>query len=242
MNKLQQNNENQLKAYFETIFKLNKSGKQFPVDLDEVWPLVYERKDHAVRDLKESFVENVDYQFFPKIEEKSKRGRPSEKYMLTTAALEWLIVRKVNTVFEVYRQVFHRTRLKFESHKDMSQLTQRPVQVQNSKEVNHFIWENGETKDIIEYNRQSCLDHTGKTPSEWKEYGRQLGLKSKDRTSGKEVLRHVKPELACAMSLTDDLVKVGQPYNKAKKLALEHGVHIFKAYIDMGIIPNELNK
>ena len=38
------------------------AGENFPVNLDEVWMLAYERKDHAVRDLKNNFVQLPDIQ------------------------------------------------------------------------------------------------------------------------------------------------------------------------------------
>lgn len=50
-----------IRKYFEKILELNKEEKQFPVDLDDVWMLVYSRKDPAIRDLKEKFIENIDY-------------------------------------------------------------------------------------------------------------------------------------------------------------------------------------
>lgn len=55
--------QEELKQYFAGIMALSKSEDPFPVNLDDVWPLVYERKDHAVRDLKESgiFFEGEDY-------------------------------------------------------------------------------------------------------------------------------------------------------------------------------------
>lgn len=33
-----------IKAYFEEVLKLSKDSKEFPVNLDEVWPLVFGRK------------------------------------------------------------------------------------------------------------------------------------------------------------------------------------------------------
>ena len=30
-----------IKAYFEEVLKLSKDSKEFPVNLDDVWPLVY---------------------------------------------------------------------------------------------------------------------------------------------------------------------------------------------------------
>lgn len=104
------------------------------MNLDEVWPLVYSRRDKAVRALRsgEIFMEGIDYQVFPQNGEKSDTfshfggkvqddnkdekskggfsvmGRPQNTYMLSVPCLEYLIARKVRPVFEVYRKVFHK--------------------------------------------------------------------------------------------------------------------------------------
>lgn len=107
---LQSSNE-ELKAYFEAICKIADSNRdEFPINLDEVWPLVYPRKDHAVRDLAENFIQDVDYQVFLKNGENPLGGRPVNEYRLTTSCFEFFIARKVRPVFEVYRQVFHAAR------------------------------------------------------------------------------------------------------------------------------------
>lgn len=94
-----------IKAYFQKVLQLAKDGQEFPVLLDEVWPLVYPRKDHAIRSLRKDFMQDVDFQVFPIFGEK---GRPEESYRLSTACMEFFIARKVREVFEVYRQVFHK--------------------------------------------------------------------------------------------------------------------------------------
>ena len=110
----------EIKAYFEEVLKLSKDSKEFPVNLDEVWPLVYSAKEKAVRALKSNdlFLQNVDYQVLAQNGENSgvlaqnggkvPTGRPTEIYMLSVPCLEFFIARKVRPVFEVYRQVFHK--------------------------------------------------------------------------------------------------------------------------------------
>lgn len=109
-----------IKAYFEEVLKLSKDSKEFPVNLDDVWPLVYSAKEKAVRALKSNdlFLQNVDYQVLAQNGENSgvlaqnggkvRNGRPTEIYMLSVPCLEFFIARKVRPVFEVYRQVFHK--------------------------------------------------------------------------------------------------------------------------------------
>lgn len=115
-----QSTAQEIKAYFEEVLKLSKDSKEFPVNLDDVWPLVYSRKDKAVRALQSNdlFMQNVDYQVLPQNGENSgvlaqnggkvPTGRSTEIYMLSVPCLEFFIARKVCPVFEVYRQVFHK--------------------------------------------------------------------------------------------------------------------------------------
>ena len=119
-----------IKAYFEEVLRLSRDSEEFPVNLDDVWPLVYSRKDKAVRALQSNdlFIQNVDYQVFPQNGEqdgyhsnslpkngeqdgkkvKSWGGNNQVTYMLSVPCLEFFIARKVRPVFEVYRQVFHK--------------------------------------------------------------------------------------------------------------------------------------
>ena len=129
-----QSSDSEIKAYFIQVLNLSRSKEESPVNLDEVWPLVYSRRDKAIRALRcgEIFMEGIDYQVFPPNGEKSDTfshyggkvqddgedekpkgsfsvmGRPQNIYMLSIPCLEYLIARKVRPVFEVYRQVFHK--------------------------------------------------------------------------------------------------------------------------------------
>ena len=115
-----QSTDQEIKAYFEEVLRMSRDSEEFPVNLDEVWPLVYSAKEKAVRALKSNdlFLQNVDYQVLAQNGEKSgvlaqnggkvPNGRPTEIYMLSVPCLEFFIARKVRPVFEVYRQVFHK--------------------------------------------------------------------------------------------------------------------------------------
>lgn len=99
--------ENEIRAYFTKVLELTKSGEEFPVDLEMVWPLAYSAKEKAVRVLKKDFIQNVDYQSLTK---NGERGAASPiDYKLSSACMEHLIARKVAPVFEVYRKVFHQS-------------------------------------------------------------------------------------------------------------------------------------
>lgn len=106
--------DQEIKVYFEEVLKLSKDSEEFPVNLDDVWPLVYSAKEKAVRALKQSdlFIENVDYKPFAQNGERLNNGQfnggDKVTYMLSVPCLEFFIARKVRPVFEVYRQVFHK--------------------------------------------------------------------------------------------------------------------------------------
>lgn len=105
--------ENEIKSYFKALLQLSKSDERYPVNLDQVWPLVYERRDNAVKALIRDFVENDDFQPLRRKAERSFDGKFTGEnkidYYLTLPCLEYFIVKKVRPVFEVYRQVFHKT-------------------------------------------------------------------------------------------------------------------------------------
>ncbi|GAB4042058.1 hypothetical protein [Spirosoma jeollabukense] len=98
-----------IKTYFETVLQLARQGSEFPIDLDEVWPLVYADKTKAVRAMRRNFIESVDYQSLSRSgAQKAGRGGQNEiRYQLSLSCFEFFIARKVREVFEVYRHIFH---------------------------------------------------------------------------------------------------------------------------------------
>jgi prophage antirepressor-like protein len=114
------------------------------------------------------------------------------------------------------------------------------IQKNNSRDVNSINFKNGGVLEIVEYNTKSCLAITGKKPKEIKELGKSLGLKSSECSSSKEVLRRIRPELACTMSFIDDAVKQGQDFDKYAELGKKFATPLFKAMIESGMMPGEL--
>ena len=110
MNQLtKQSSDSEIKRYFTAVLKLAKSSEQFPVNLEEVWPLVYAAKNKAVEALKRDFIENVDFKLVNRKVEQVSGAKYVDMYFLTLPCLEYFIVKKVRPVFEVYRKVFHKT-------------------------------------------------------------------------------------------------------------------------------------
>lgn len=116
------------------------------------------------------------------------------------------------------------------------------IQKSNSKEINkkHYI-EKG-LDGVIEYNRDSCLLHTGKSPSQIRKMGKEMGLKSKACSSAKEVLRNTDPASACAMSFTDSLVKKGFNLKTVSELSMKCAYPLFQGMLELGITPSELGE
>lgn len=109
MNELTKSSSSEeIKAYFNAILKLAKASEKYPVNLDEVGSLIYERKDSAVKALVRDFIENEDYKLLHRKVEQVSGAKYVDDYYLTVPCLEYFIVKKVRSVFEVYRKVFHK--------------------------------------------------------------------------------------------------------------------------------------
>lgn len=101
-----ESNEKELKLYFNAVLKLAESDNEFPINLDEVWMLVYNRRDYATEALKKDFIEGIDYII---TSVKTEVGSNKNDYYISLSCMEFFIARKVRAVFEVYRKVFHKT-------------------------------------------------------------------------------------------------------------------------------------
>ena len=117
------------------------------------------------------------------------------------------------------------------------------VQKGYSKQINAKNFSSGGIEQTIDYNRKNCQLHTNKQPNEIIKIGKDLGLKSKQTTSAKEVIRNLKPELACSMSFTDKLVSEnGVKHEVAAKTSLELAQPLFKRLMELGLTQKELEQ
>ena len=106
-----ESSEKEIKAYFAAVLKLTESQNEFPVNFDEVWMLVYKDKHKAIEELKDKFIQDVDFKALTQKVQCTNGIGSSRRtdYYLTVPCMEFFIARKVRPVFEVYRQVFHTT-------------------------------------------------------------------------------------------------------------------------------------
>ena len=149
-----QSNDSDLKRYFLALQEISHSGDEFPVDLDEVWMLVYGRKSDAVEALKNdnTFVQDTDYQVLRQNPQNSQGGRPTTKYYLTLPCLEFFIVRRVRAVFEVYRQVFHKVveAQSLPSYQEQDPIKRAELWIAEQKEKRQLSLENKQQAEKIE--------------------------------------------------------------------------------------------
>lgn len=119
--------------------------------------------------------------------------------------------------------------------------TDQGIQKTMSIHVNAFNYEKGGLEQTIAYNVANCIAHTGKHPLQVKREGKEAKLKSKDRTSAKEVLRHTKPETAACMSLADNLCEQGHQPEEVFEVT-KQADKVFAGMLRLGAEPAELKK
>ena len=189
-----ESSESEIKAYFNAVLKLSQSDDEFPINLDEVWPLVYSRRQEAVRALtsNEQFIEGVDYQTVRKdaqrdcnpLAQNGKQdsvngwgGNNKIDYKLTVSCMEYFIARNVRRVFDVYRQVFHHTVQKTIEHQNNP--TREPSLP--TKDRGGLEWVKG-VSELLNLNDSSKLSLLGKVAT-------PLGLPTPDYTPSKGIVK-----------------------------------------------------
>lgn len=139
-----ESSESEIKRYFNAVLELSKSNNEFPINLDEVWMLIYSEKGKAVRALKENFIEGVDYNTFAQNGKTETGGYKVIEYHLTVSCMEFFIARKVRPVFEVYRQVFHKVAKHELSRKELALMV-----LQAEEEKERLLLENNHLSETV---------------------------------------------------------------------------------------------
>lgn len=131
--------EQQLRTYFNGLLEIARTQKNdFPVNLEDVWRLVYAEKGKAVRALKRYFIEGVDFSSFAQNGKREKGGTVIHNYFLSLSCLEFFVARKVRAVFEVYRQVFHKA-VRYALPEETEKLDTNPPKDASVSEVLQWI-------------------------------------------------------------------------------------------------------
>lgn len=139
-----ESSESEIKRYFNAVLELSKYDNEFPINLDEVWMLIYSEKGKAVRALKENFIEGVDYNTFAQNGKTETGGYKVIEYHLTVSCMEFFIARKVRPVFEVYRQVFHKVVKHELSRKELALMV-----LQAEEEKERLLSENNHLSETV---------------------------------------------------------------------------------------------
>jgi prophage antirepressor-like protein len=121
----------------------------------------------------------------------------------------------------------------------LSSHTVRAVQIGNSKAVNQVQVAVGGKNAAIAYNIKNCTIQSGKTPGEWRQIAKADGIPAKYRDSGKDVLRIKRPQVACGMSLADQLIAGGASVDDGIGIGKD-SQPIFQRILALGITPPEL--
>ncbi len=98
-----------------------------------------------------------------------------------------------------------------------------------------------QTKPDTMSNEMGVLKFFKIAAEELKKEGKERGLKSTQMASGKEVLRNIQPEVACSMSLADDIVLNGASLWQAYEITKDT-LPIYAKLLKLGIDINELKK
>lgn len=218
-----ESSESEIKAYFNAVLKLSQSANEFPVNLDEVWPLVYSEKSKAVRALRDNFIEDVD---FITIAQNGEGGRfASTDYYLTLSCMEFFIARKVRSVFEVYRQVFHKT-----ANKSLPTSRKRSTGL-TTKVKASLMWIEG----VSRYLNLNDVSKLGLL----KQVAEPLGLPTPDYTPSKGILKSASALLKengssmSAQQFNAKLIEKGY-LKEITRLSSKGGTKKFKSITDKG--------
>lgn len=114
------------------------------------------------------------------------------------------------------------------------------VQKDMSKSINAVNYQAGGVDATMQYNIANTVAHVGKTPARLKAEAKKAGLKSKDRTSGKAVVRATEPAKACCMSLADNLCAEGFEPEKVFEVT-KKAEDVFGGILQLGAKPKELD-
>ena len=192
-----------------------------------------------------NLLDNKDYCNYSETSDNKKRGPKAANYVLRLEIAKKIALGTNNIQGDRVKDYFIACEqlalgLNWSSAPVLNAHIQPLIQKQNSKDVNRYHCGLGGSEAVREYNSTSCKLHSGYFPHELKAHAKNLGLPSRLRNSGKEVLRSIQPETACAMSFTDDLVKRGMPLEQAATVSTLHAKPLFQALLSVGVKPPEL--
>lgn len=171
--------------------------------------------------IRDEFDEEINGGEISLVEYKDKKGEKRPMFELTKVQAVQVLTRESKFV---RKAIIHKldsleNKPKSDVISQIEQHTHRPNQIQSAKDANRYAFtKQGGKEDAIDWNRKNCFYFTGKTPSEWKEFAKKQNVPSKERTSGKEVVRKFRPDRAAGISVADFFHSMGEPDDVALKI------------------------
>lgn len=179
------------------------------------------RHDTLLAVIRDEFEEEISLQEILESNYTNERGRKYPMFELTKVQAVQVLARESKFV---RKAIIHKldsleNKPKSDVISQIEQHTHRPNQIQSAKDANRYAFtKQGGKEDAIDWNRKNCFYFTGKTPSEWKEFAKKQNVPSKERTSGKEVVRKFRPDRAAGISVADFFHSMGEPDDVALKI------------------------
>ncbi len=231
---------------------VSNNGGQATTDSLRIAAKFGKRHDHVLRDIRkiiesDNFLTNpkLGELYFIKLEYKDLKGEDRDYYIIskkgfTILAMGFTGQKAFNFKIE-YIEAFEKIENELKRIQStgayLEKHTKRPIQITNSKEVNHFNYSLGGKESAMEYNKTNCRIHTGLMPNQVVEQAKRDGIPSKNRTSAKEVFRYQHPEIAASMSLTDEFCKTGKmSVEDAAALCKDNALPLFAKMNEFGML------
>lgn len=196
-------------------------------------------RDELDKEINEGKISAVEY--------KDKKGENRPMFELTISQARRVLFRESKyvrrAVSEYLDKIEEFLRSKNLVNPELYKFLDIKIQKGYSKQINAKNFQEGGVTKTVGYNFKNCILHTGKTPAQIKKIGKERGLKSKQTTSAKEVIRNLKPAVACSMSFTDKLVsEEGIEHEIAAKTAKDYATPLFEQLMKIGLSYEDVKK
>lgn len=196
-------------------------------------------RDELDEEINEGRVSAVEY--------KDKKGEKRPMFELTISQARRVLFRESKyvrrAVSEYLDKIEEFLRSKNLVNPELYKFLDIKIQKGYSKQINAKNFQEGGVTKTVGYNFKNCVLHTGKTPAQIKKIGKERGLKSKQTTSAKEVIRNLKPAVACSMSFTDKLVsEEGIEHEIAAQTAKDYATPLFEQLMKIGLSYEDIKK
>lgn len=125
-----------LHAYFQHIAEREDAGEEYPYTLSELVPTVYANRRNAIDAMKRDFLQPIDYTAKARPRANPLDGPPTTDYFLAPSCFEYMVARKSQPVFEIYRQAYHTLRKQTKAQPAPAPYDPAPVAV-NAQYTSH---------------------------------------------------------------------------------------------------------